>query len=147
MGRTLGGMRAVELRAPAPITSEPLRLVERDLPEPRPGEVRLSVHACACCRTDLHVVEGDLELPRLPIVPGHQAVGTIDALGDGCEILQLGDRVGVPWLHHTDGVCEFCVRGEENLCEHAEFTGWTVDGDTPTRSRFRSLLRCSCRMR
>lgn len=121
-------MRAVELRAPAPITSEPLRLVERDLPEPRPGEVRVRVHACGCCRTDLHVVEGDLELPRLPVVPGHQAVGTVDALGEGCADLQLGDRVGVPWLHHTDGDCEFCLRGEENLCEHADFTGWTVDG-------------------
>jgi propanol-preferring alcohol dehydrogenase len=121
-------MRAVELRAPAPISSEPLRLVERDLPDPRPGEVRVRVHACGCCRTDLHVVEGDLELPRLPVVPGHQAVGTIDALGDGCEVLHLGDRVGVPWLHRTDGDCEFCVRGEENLCAHADFTGWTVDG-------------------
>ena len=121
-------MRAVELRAPAPIASEPLRLVERDLPDPQPGEVRVRVHACGCCRTDLHVVEGDLELPHLPVVPGHQAVGTVDALGDGCDVLRLGDRVGVPWLHHTDGTCEFCVRGEENLCEHADFTGWTVDG-------------------
>ena len=88
----------------------------------------MRVTACGCCRTDLHVVEGDLELPRLPLIPGHQAVGTIDALGDGCESAQVGDRVGVPWLHHTDGDCEFCVRGEENLCEHADFTGWTVDG-------------------
>jgi alcohol dehydrogenase, propanol-preferring len=121
-------VRAVELRAAAPIGSAPLVLVERPLPEPGPGEVRVRVTACGCCRTDLHVVEGDLELPRLPLIPGHQAVGTIDALGDGCESLQLGDRVGVPWLHHTDGVCELCVRGEENLCEHADFTGWTVDG-------------------
>jgi alcohol dehydrogenase, propanol-preferring len=121
-------VRAVELRAAAPIGTAPLVLVERPLPEPGPGEVRVRVSACGCCRTDLHVVEGDLDLPRLPLVPGHQAVGTIDALGDGCDSLQLGDRVGVPWLHHTDGVCEFCVRGEENLCEHADFTGWTVDG-------------------
>ena len=121
-------MRAIELRASAPITSEPLQLVERDLPEPGPGEVRVRVHACACCRTDLHIVAGDLGFPRLPVVLGHQAVGTIDAFGDGSHDLQLGDRVGVPWLHHTDGTCEFCLRGEENLCEHADFTGWTIDG-------------------
>ncbi|HEV2310965.1 MAG TPA: zinc-dependent alcohol dehydrogenase family protein, partial [Acidimicrobiia bacterium] len=97
-------------------------------PEPGPGEVRLAVHACACCRTDLHVVEGDLELPVLPIIPGHQVVGVVDALGEGCIRLSLGDRVGVAWLHQTDGVCEYCRRGEENLCEAARFTGWTVDG-------------------
>jgi len=98
------------------------------MPEPGPGEVRVGVHACGCCRTDLHVTEGDLDLPRLPVIPGHQAVGIVEALGAGCGELQAGDRVGVPWLHHTDGTCEFCRRGEENLCEHAEFTGWTVDG-------------------
>jgi propanol-preferring alcohol dehydrogenase len=121
-------MRALELRQAAPIVSRPLVFVERELPAPGVGEVRVRVAACACCRTDLHVVEGDLELPHLPVVPGHQVVGTVDALGDGCELLRLGDRVGVPWLHHTDGTCEYCRRGEENLCEHAEFTGWTVDG-------------------
>jgi alcohol dehydrogenase, propanol-preferring len=121
-------MRAVELRGPARIGSRPLVLVERALPEPGPGEVRVRVSACGCCRTDLHVVEGDLELPHLPIIPGHQAVGVVDALGDGCELLQLGDRVGVPWLHRTCGVCAYCLRDEENLCERAEFTGWTVDG-------------------
>jgi alcohol dehydrogenase, propanol-preferring len=88
----------------------------------------LRVSACACCRTDLHVVEGELELPHLPVVPGHQAVGRVEHLGAGCERLAVGDRVGVAWLHHTCGVCEFCRRGEENLCERAEFTGWTVDG-------------------
>jgi alcohol dehydrogenase, propanol-preferring len=86
------------------------------------------VHACGCCRTDLHVVEGDLELPVLPIVPGHQVVGTVDALGAGCTRLSIGDRVGVAWLHETCGVCAFCRRGEENLCEQARFTGWTADG-------------------
>jgi propanol-preferring alcohol dehydrogenase len=90
--------------------------------------VRVRVHACGCCRTDLHVVEGDLALPRLPVIPGHQVVGHVDELGAGCTRLAVGDRVGVPWLHHTCGVCEFCVRGEENLCVAAEFTGWTVDG-------------------
>lgn len=103
-------------------------LEERADPEPGPGEVRVRVSACACCRTDLHVVEGDLELPRLPIVPGHQVVGRVDAVGGGCTRLRAGERVGVAWLHRADGTCRFCVRGEENLCEAAEFTGWTVDG-------------------
>ncbi|MGH8985470.1 MAG: zinc-dependent alcohol dehydrogenase family protein [Acidimicrobiia bacterium] len=120
--------RAVVLRDPAPIGTRPLELVERAAPEPGPGEVRVRVAACACCRTDLHVVEGDLELPHLPIVPGHQAVGVVDGLGPGCTRLRAGERVGVAWLHRTDGVCDFCRRGEENLCEAAEFTGWTVDG-------------------
>jgi propanol-preferring alcohol dehydrogenase len=90
--------------------------------------VRVRVHACGCCRTDLHVVEGDLELPRLPVVPGHQVVGIVDQLGAGCTRLNVGERVGVAWLHWADGVCGFCRRGEENLCERARFTGWTVDG-------------------
>jgi propanol-preferring alcohol dehydrogenase len=98
------------------------------VPEPGPGEVRVDVSVCGCCRTDLHVVEGDLDLPRLPVTPGHQVVGRVGALGAGCARLAIGDRVGVTWLHRTDGTCEFCRRGEENLCEHAEFTGWTVDG-------------------
>jgi propanol-preferring alcohol dehydrogenase len=121
-------VRVQQLTAAAPIGTRPLVEVERPDPEPGTGEVRVTVHACGCCRTDLHVVEGDLELPRLPIVPGHQVVGHVDALGEGCTVLALGDRVGVPWLHHTDGVCEFCRRGEENLCVDAQFTGWTVDG-------------------
>lgn len=121
-------MRAQVVAGPAPIGERPLELVERDPPEPGPGEVRVRVAACGCCRTDLHVVEGDLELPRLPVVPGHQAVGVVEELGAGCARHRIGERVGVAWLHHTCGVCEFCRRGEENLCEAAEFTGWTVDG-------------------
>ncbi len=121
-------MRAQVLRAAAPIARRPLELIERPAPEPGPREVRVRVRACACCRTDLHVVEGDLELTRLPVVPGHQVVGTVDALGSACERFALGDRVGVAWLHETCGVCEFCRRGEENLCELARFTGWTADG-------------------
>ena len=121
-------MRAQVLHAAAPIDSAPLTLEERELPEPGSGEVRVRVHACACCRTDLHVIEGDLDLPMLPVVPGHQVVGTVDAVGAGCERLAAGDRVGVPWLHETCGTCEFCRRGEENLCVAARFTGWTVDG-------------------
>ena len=98
------------------------------MPEPGPGEVQVVVSACGCCRTDLHVVEGDLDLPCVPVTPGHQVVGTVGALGEGCTRLRLGDRVGVAWLHRTCGQCPFCLRGEENLCEQAEFTGWTVDG-------------------
>jgi alcohol dehydrogenase, propanol-preferring len=101
---------------------------DRPVPVPAAGEARVRVRACGCCRTDLHVVEGDLELPVLPIVPGHQVVGTVDALGASCTRLSLGDRVGVAWLHETCGVCAFCRRGEENLCERARFTGWTADG-------------------
>ena len=121
-------MRAQLLTAAAPIASHPLAAVERPAPEPAADEVRVRVHACGCCRTDLHVVEGDLALPKLPIVPGHQVVGVVDALGSGSSRLSVGDRVGVAWLHRTCGACAFCARGEENLCEGAEFTGWTVDG-------------------
>lgn len=116
------------LRAPGPIASRPLELVERSDPEPGVGEVRVRVSACACCRTDLHVVEGDLDLPRLPVVPGHQAVGRVDAVGPDCTRLRTGDRVGVAWLHRACGRCDPCRRGDENLCEVPEFTGWTVDG-------------------
>jgi len=121
-------MHAQQLSAAAPIATRPLAAVERPDPVPGTREVRVRVHACGCCRTDLHIAEGDLELPRLPVVPGHQVVGRVDALGEGCTRLALGDRVGVPWLHRTCGTCAFCVRGEENLCVTAEFTGWTVDG-------------------
>ncbi len=121
-------MRAQQLSAPAPAARRPLELVERPDPEPGPGEVRVAVSACGCCRTDLHVIEGDLDLVHLPVVPGHQVVGTVDALGDGCRRIALGERIGVPWLHRTCGHCGYCLRGEENLCERAAFTGWTVDG-------------------
>ena len=121
-------MRAQVLHAAAPAHSGPLTLEERAPPEPAARAVRVRVHACACCRTDLHVCEGDLELPRLPVVPGHQVVGHVEALGAGCERLSLGQRVGVAWLHEACGTCDFCVRGEENLCERARFTGWTADG-------------------
>lgn len=121
-------MRAIEVVRPAPIEERPLALVERAVPEPGPGEVRVRVQACGCCRTDLHVTEGDLALAHLPVVPGHQVVGTVDALGDGCERRAVGERVGVAWLHWACGQCGFCRRGEENLCEQATFTGWTADG-------------------
>lgn len=125
---TVAGMRAQVLRAPAPVATGPLVLTERPVPEPAPGAVRVRVRACGCCRTDLHVVEGDLDLPVLPIVPGHQVVGVVEELGDGCSRLAIGERVGVAWLHETCGECSFCARGRENLCERARFTGWTADG-------------------
>lgn len=92
------------------------------------GEVRIRVSACAVCRTDLHVVDGELPDPKLPIVPGHEIVGRIEEIGAGVETLKAGDRVGVPWLGWTCGVCEFCRRGAENLCPNARFTGYQIDG-------------------
>jgi propanol-preferring alcohol dehydrogenase len=113
---------------PAPIARQPLELVEREVPAPRPGELLVRVRACAVCRTDLHVVEGDLPVRRPRVVPGHQIVGQVAAVGEGVEPGLLGTRVGIAWLHHTCGACRFCRGGRENLCDAAEFTGWTVDG-------------------
>jgi len=107
-------MRAQVLAGPAPIADRPLRLEERPEPEPGPDEVRVRVHACGCCRTDLHVCEGDLDLPQLPVVPGHQVVGVVDALGSACTRLAVGDRVGVAWLHRACGECGPCRRGVGN---------------------------------
>ncbi|MCW5654383.1 zinc-dependent alcohol dehydrogenase family protein [Hydrogenophaga sp.] len=122
-------MQAMVLQAPG----QPLRLEERPLPAPGPGEVRLRVLACAVCRTDLHVVDGELPLPQLPLVPGHEIVGTVEALGKGSTLgLQIGDRVGVPWLGHTCGHCSFCHMGRENLCDHPVFTGHGRDGGFAT---------------
>ena len=121
-------MKAMLLRCPGPVEQQPLQLVDRPASDPRPGEVRLAVHACGVCHTDLHTVEGDLELPRLPLVPGHQVVGTVEALGEGVDRLTVGQRVGVPWLSSTCGECDFCRCGLENLCAMARFTGLHVDG-------------------
>src|SRR5262249_47518999 len=121
-------MRALRVEAAAPIGTHPLHLVEVPEPEPAPDEVLVRVHACGCCRTDLHVVAGDLDLPKLPVIPGHQVVGVVVERGAACTTLERGERVGVPWLHRTDGTCRYCRRGQENLCAHAQFTGWTVDG-------------------
>ena len=132
-------MRAMQLAAPAPAAEAPLRLVELPVPQPGPGQALLRVLACGVCRTDLHILEGELPPHRSPVVPGHQIVGEVVALGPGAGSvapggepgappLAVGDRVGVPWLHQTDETCRFCRRGQENLCEHALFTGWDVDG-------------------
>jgi propanol-preferring alcohol dehydrogenase len=112
----------------APIESEPLRLEEWPAPEPGPGEVRLRVECCAICRTDLHVIEGELPRRKLPVVPGHQVVGIVDKMGEGSRRLAPGQRVGIAWLRHTCGICEFCRGGRENLCESARFTGYHADG-------------------
>ena len=100
--------------------------------KPGPGEVRLKVAACGVCRTDLHVLDGELPNPKLPIIPGHEIVGRIDAIGAGVEGLRVGERIGVPWLGHTCGVCPYCAGGQENLCDHPLFTGFTRDGGFAT---------------
>jgi propanol-preferring alcohol dehydrogenase len=121
-------MRAMLLREPKPAEGRPLELADLPLPEPGPGEVRLAVQACGVCRTDLHTVEGDLALPKLPVVPGHQIVGLVEARGEGADRFTEGQRVGVPWLYRTCGECEFCGQGLENLCQDAQFTGLHADG-------------------
>jgi propanol-preferring alcohol dehydrogenase len=102
--------------------------VERELPEPGPGQVRVRVSCCGVCRTDLHVAEGDLPPHRPAVVPGHEVVGRVDAVGPGTGRFAVGERVGVPWLGRTDGSCRFCRRGDENLCTDPRFTGWDLDG-------------------
>lgn len=121
-------MHAMVVRAQRPISEAPLAAVDLPVPEPGPAEIRVRVRACATCRTDLHVIEGDLAPRRLPIVPGHQVVGVVDALGAGAARFHLGDRVGVAWLRSTCGACRFCTSGRENLCADSAYTGWTHDG-------------------
>jgi alcohol dehydrogenase, propanol-preferring len=121
-------MRAARLHRTAPIERRPLVLEDAPVPEPGADEVLVRVRLCGVCRTDLHVVEGDLPQRRVPVVPGHQVVGTVVATGADVRAPAIGDRVGVAWLHRTCGVCRFCRSGRENLCEAATFTGWTADG-------------------
>jgi alcohol dehydrogenase, propanol-preferring len=121
-------MRAMVLQHPRPIHESPLCLEDVTLPVPHSGEVRVQVRFCAICHTDLHIVEGELPLPNLPLIPGHQIVGIVDAVGPGVRALKEGDRVGIPWLHFADGQCDYCLRGCENLCDRAQFTGYHVDG-------------------
>jgi propanol-preferring alcohol dehydrogenase len=107
---------------------QPLRLEAVTVPTPGPGQVLIRVRACAVCRTDLHVVDGELTQPKLPLVPGHEIVGSVAALGSDAERFRIGDRVGVPWLGWTCGTCDFCRSGRENLCAQARFTGYQIDG-------------------
>jgi len=116
------------IHQPGPIDNGPLRHVERDDPKPGPGEIRVAVSVCGVCRTDLHLAEGDLAPHRREVVPGHEVVGIVDALGRGASRFAIGDRVGIAWLRHTCGVCRFCTRGDENLCLDPKFTGWDADG-------------------
>jgi propanol-preferring alcohol dehydrogenase len=121
-------MKAMVLPHPAPIESSPLQSQDVAEPEPGAGEVRVRVSCCAICRTDLHVIEGELPRQRMPIIPGHQVVGVVDRLGAGCSRLAIGQRVGIAWLRHTCGVCRYCISGRENLCESPRFTGYHADG-------------------
>jgi alcohol dehydrogenase, propanol-preferring len=121
-------MRAWAVDVPGPIDTGPLRRVDRPEPEPGPGQVRVRVSCCGVCRTDLHLAEGDLPPRRHGMVPGHEVVGRIDAVGPGASRFAVGQRIGVPWLARTDSVCRFCRRGQENLCLDPAFTGWDADG-------------------
>jgi propanol-preferring alcohol dehydrogenase len=107
---------------------ESLRLADRPMPKPSSGQVLIHVHACAVCRTDLHVVDGELTRAKLPLIPGHEIVGVVVELGDDVVRFKIGDRVGVPWLGWTCGACSYCRNGQENLCDLAKFTGYTIDG-------------------
>jgi propanol-preferring alcohol dehydrogenase len=117
-------MRAMIFKAPG----EPLSAAEVPVPEPGPGQLLIRVHACAVCRTDLHLLDGEVEIAAPPRILGHQIVGTVEACGDGDGVLKEGDRAGVPWLGWTDGTCEYCTSGRENLCPNARFTGRDIDG-------------------
>jgi len=121
-------VRAWVVETPGPVDSGPLRRVDRPVPEPGIGQVRVRISCCGVCRTDLHLAEGDLPPRRPAVTPGHEVVGHVDALGPGAQRFSLGERVGVPWLGRTDGTCRYCRRGDENLCTRPLFTGWDVDG-------------------
>src|SRR5271157_367481 len=126
----MSAMRAMVLDRP----KTPLGLRERPIPQPAGGEILVEIAACGVCRTDLHVVDGDLPHPKLPIVPGHEIVGRVAALGSGVTGFTLGERVGVPWLGGTDGTCPYCRSGRENLCDSPVFTGYTRDGGYATHT-------------
>ena len=121
-------MKAMRLSRAQPVEQNPLELLDLPAPIPGPDEVRLRVEACGVCRTDLHIIEGDLSLPKLPLVPGHQIVGIVDRVGEGVTRFRIGDRLGIPWLFSTCCQCAFCQRGQENLCDVARFTGYHMDG-------------------
>jgi propanol-preferring alcohol dehydrogenase len=115
-------------------TGHPLRLVEWETPRPGPGQLLVEVAACAVCRTDLHVIDGDLPHPKLPLIPGHEIVGRVRRVGDGDVHFVVGDRVGIPWLGRTCGTCGSCRSGRENLCDAPGFTGYQIDGGYATHA-------------
>ena len=117
-------MRAMLFEAPG----QPLRLADLPIPKPGTGQFLIRVQACAVCRTDLHIIDGELAQPKLPLIPGHEIVGTIEAKGDGAQRFEIGDRIGIPWLGWSCGECAYCKLGRENLCDRARFTGYTIDG-------------------
>jgi len=121
-------MKICLLNSPARIETNPLQFTDVPAPNPDKGEVLVRVHACGVCRTDLHVIEGELPQRKSPVIPGHQVVGVVEKQGEGSHRYAIGARVGVAWLHHTDGVCRYCRMGEENLCDNPTFTGYSVDG-------------------
>ena len=121
-------MKANLLYNPSPVEKRPLELVETSIPAPAAYEILVKVTACGICRTDLHVVEGELPVKLSPVIPGHQIVGRISKLGKSVEDFAVGERAGIAWLHKTCGVCRFCLAGRENLCEQALFTGWSANG-------------------
>lgn len=121
-------MKACVLAHPAPIESQPLQYIDVPIPEPATGEIFVRIHCCGVCRTDLHVVEGELAPRKSPIIPGHQIVGIVEKVGKGSSKYVVGSRVGIAWLHRTDGTCSYCRAGAENLCDHPDFTGYTVNG-------------------
>jgi len=121
-------MKACVLRSPAPVESNPLDYTDVPVPQPRSGEVLVRANVCGVCRTDLHVVEGELPPRRPHVIPGHQICGVVEKLGEGARRFAPGARVGIAWLHRTDQTCEYCRSGMENLCDHPAFTGYTEDG-------------------
>ncbi|MFQ6048034.1 MAG: alcohol dehydrogenase catalytic domain-containing protein, partial [Phycisphaerae bacterium] len=121
-------MKAMRLDEPAEVGRGPLRQAELPVPQPRAGQVLIRVRACGVCHTDLHTVEGELPLPKLPVTPGHEVIGVVEARADGAERFNVGQRVGVAWLNSTCGKCRYCRDGRENLCPRARFTGYHVDG-------------------
>ena len=121
-------MKACLLRAPAAIETNPLEYAEVAAPQPKSGEVLVRVRACGVCRTDLHVIEGELPPRKSPVIPGHQVVGIVERQGESTRRFGIGDRVGIAWLHRTDGTCEYCKANAENLCDNPTFTGYSVDG-------------------
>ena len=121
-------MRAVVLEKTAPVDESPLELREVADPSPSPGEVRVKVSACGVCRTDIHIIEGDLPEEKRPVIPGHQVVGVVDRVGEGAKQFLVGQRIGIAWLRHTDGTCKFCRVARENLCPDSRYTGYHSDG-------------------